>query len=208
MVFDFNGEATVTVGRGKTFGDGPGFENAVHFQAEIVVKTGLRGGRMAMIAMTTRSSINVCDLHVHQHQWIGEGNCPGHAESSRYPCLAFCEGGGDLLAALHFIWCEDREPDCTVVAMLGASLNLHPKALPLLARKRVRIFGHIDPSGVGHQAVERWSCQLARVGADVDAFDFTGLRRTDGALVKDLNDCTSIHADDFESNRELWRMLP
>ena len=70
--------------------------------------------------------------------------------------------------------------------MLGASLRIHPNALPLFARKRIRIFGHDDEAGRG--AVERWAAQLASVAGDVDAFTFAGLRRVDGEPVKDLND--------------------
>jgi hypothetical protein len=132
----------------------------------------------------------------------------GVNEAQPFPNLALCEGGPDLLAAFHFIHCEDREHDCTAVAMLGANLDMHPDALPVFAGKRIRIFGHADANGAGRQAVDRWAAQLTEVGADVDAFDFTGLHKVDGSTVKDLNDCTSILADDFEVNRELWGMLP
>ena len=57
-------------------------------------------------------------------------------------------------------------------------------------------------------AVERWAAQLASVGADVDAFSFAGLRQTDAKPVNDLNDSHLIHADDFEAERILWRVMP
>jgi hypothetical protein len=132
----------------------------------------------------------------------------GANEAAEYPSLAFCEGGPDLIAACHFIVCEGRQNDCSVVTMLGAALNLHPDALPLFAGKRVRIFGHTDASGAGNRAVERWGEQLARAGAQVDAFSFAGLRKTDGSAIKDLNDSVSVCAEDFESNRELWGLMP
>ncbi|MGA2556666.1 MAG: CHC2 zinc finger domain-containing protein [Verrucomicrobiota bacterium] len=132
----------------------------------------------------------------------------GIKEAQPFPVIAFCEGGPDLLAAFHFIDCEGRERDCATVAMLGAGLDIHEDGLPLFAGKRIRIFGHDDDSGAGDNAVDRWAWQLTRAGADVDAFDFAGLVKTDGSPVKDLNDCASICADDFEANRELWRLIP
>ena len=132
----------------------------------------------------------------------------GIKEAAPFPCLAVCEGGPDLLAAFHFILCEGRDVDCAAVAILGASLTIHSDALPFFAGKRVRIFGHADASGAGTAAVERWAGQLARAGANVDAFDFAGLKKADGLPVNDLNDCTSICADDFEDNRELWSLMP
>ena len=128
----------------------------------------------------------------------------GAKESQPFPAIALCEGGADLLAAFHFAWCEDRERDVAPVAMLGASQRIHESALPLLARKRIRIFPHLDSAG--RQAAERWARQLE--GAEVDWFDFAGLQKTDGNAVGDLNDCTSICADHFEADRELWEMLP
>ena len=139
----------------------------------------------------------------------GNANWPvGAGASSTFACLAFCEGGPDLLAAFHFIVMEGREADCTAVAMLGASLSIHQAALPLFAGKRIRIFGHSDASGAGEKAVERWAWQLTRAGAEVDACNVAGLRKTDDSPVKDLNDCTSLCPDDFDSNPALRRMLP
>jgi hypothetical protein len=82
----------------------------------------------------------------------------GAAESRRYPCLAFCEGGGDMLAALHFIWCEDRELDCAAVGMLGAGLNIHLNALALFAGKHIRISATLSRAA---QVVRRLNAGLA-----------------------------------------------
>ena len=130
----------------------------------------------------------------------------GAREAQPFGSVALCEGGPDLLAAFGFLWAEEREEGCTAVTMLGSSLDIHGDALPLLARKRVRIFGHSDEKG--RAAVERWAGQLRSVGADVDAFRFDGLRRVNGSAVGDLNDATNISPDDFEANRELWNMMP
>jgi hypothetical protein len=130
----------------------------------------------------------------------------GIHEAQPFRFIALTEGAPDLLAACHFIVCEHREQDCAPVAMLGASQHIRAQALPLLACKRIRIFGHDDDEG--QRAVGNWARQLEDAGADVDAFSFTRLRKTDGSPVKDLNDCTSIHADDFEAERSLWNFMP
>jgi len=132
----------------------------------------------------------------------------GAADAAPFPSIAVCEGGPDLLAALHFMLAEGRDCGCAAVAMLGASLSIHRDALPLFAGKRVRIFGHADASGAGDRAVSHWACQLTRAGAELDAFRFTGLFKADGSAVKDLNDCCLISADDFHSNPDLPRMMP
>ncbi len=137
----------------------------------------------------------------------GQAKWPvGIHEAQPFPVVALVEGGPDSLAAFHFISCEDREGDCTAVAMLGASHYIHPDALPLFSGKRVRIFGHSDKAG--KDAVSRWAGQLTKAGATVDAFRFDGLRRKDESAVKDLNDLTDIHADDFEDHRITWSILP
>ncbi|MGH8024153.1 MAG: CHC2 zinc finger domain-containing protein [Limisphaerales bacterium] len=130
----------------------------------------------------------------------------GIMEARPFSVIALCEGGPDLLAACHFIVCESRERHCSPVAMLGATQRIHPDALPLFAGKRIRIFGHADDEG--RKAVERWTRQLETAGADCDAFNFAGLRQADESAVKDLNDLTFIHPDDFETERTLWNLLP
>ena len=130
----------------------------------------------------------------------------GTREAEAFPNIALVEGMPDLLAAFHFIHCQQRTADCTALAMLGASQRIPEDALPGLAGKRIRAFRHADDPG--QQAGERWARQLEAIGAEVDFFDFHGLRQGDEFAVKDLNDLTAIHADDFEDDRSLWNLLP
>lgn len=130
----------------------------------------------------------------------------GIGEAASFPIIALCEGGPDLLAACAFILAEGRERDVAPVAMLGGCARIHADALQAFAGKRVRIFPHADDTG--DAAANRWAEQLNEAGADVDAFSFAGLRRMDGAPVKDLCDLAAIHADDFEADRALWAMFP
>ena len=117
----------------------------------------------------------------------------GTGEAQQFKTVALVEGGGDLLAAFHFIHCEDREDDVAPVAILGASQRIPEDALQLLAGKRIRLYPHTDTAG--HRAEARWTQQLEAVGAEVDAFGFDDLRRMDGADVGDLNDLAYISAD-------------
>jgi len=109
----------------------------------------------------------------------------GVEESAPFATVAFCEGSPDLLAAHHFIWAENREHDCAAVAILGAA-NINADALRFFEGKRVRIFRHVDATG--DAAMNRWAKQIAGAGAEVDAFNFAGLRQADGSPVEDLND--------------------
>ncbi len=111
------------------------------------------------------------------------------------------EGMPDFLAAVHFAWEADRF-DLYPVAILGRTVqNLHPAALASLSGRRIRAFPHADSDGGGAMAMDRWAWQCS--GAEVDAFDFTGLRRSDGKAAKDLNDCAVIHSDDLPFLDEL-----
>jgi hypothetical protein len=129
----------------------------------------------------------------------------GVEESAPFATVAVCEGSPDLLAAHHFIWTENRAQDCAAVAIFGGA-NIHADALRYFANKRVRIFRHLDAAG--DAAMNRWAKQIADAGAVVDAFNFGGLRQSDGRPVEDLNDCARIHADDFLTHRCLWNLLP
>ena len=136
----------------------------------------------------------------------------GCNESVRFASVALVEGGGDFLAALHFIALEGRGRDVAPVALLGAGNRIDRAALPLFRAKAVRIFAHVDkpnPKGVcpGLEAAARWQEQLTSAGAVVTCFDFSGLRKIDESPVRDLNDLTSIHPDDFESDRELSELM-
>jgi hypothetical protein len=130
----------------------------------------------------------------------------GLKESSPFRIVLLVEGGPDLLAAAHFIWCENREHDAAPVAMLGAAHKLQGHALSFLAGKRIRIFSHDDQSGIN--ATRRWTTQLNRVDAKVDAVSFQGLKQTNGTPVKDLNDLCYVHADDFEKHQTIQNLIP
>ena len=112
--------------------------------------------------------------------------------------VMWVEGGPDILAAYHLIWCEDRH-DVVPVSMLGASSTPHSVALRQLAGRIVRIYPHADKAGI--RAALRWDRQLRSVGATVTCFDFSGLRRMDGRLVGDLNDYLLLGYDDWEAER-------
>lgn len=127
----------------------------------------------------------------------------GVAHAQNYAALMLCEGGPDFLAAFHFIANADRLADICPIAMLGANQRIHEAALPMLAGKRVVIYAHADAAG--QCGAERWREQLHSIGATVEKFDFKGLLKADGSPVKDLNDCTQIHADD---SAELADLLP
>lgn len=131
----------------------------------------------------------------------------GARESTPFPTIALCEGGPDVLAAFHFIHLAARERDCSAVAMLGAALDIHPRALVLFSGKRVRIFAHHDSTRqlAGAHAAARWAKQLMVAGANVDVFSFAGLHRLDGSPVKDLNNCSVM---DFEASARLRTLLP
>ena len=130
----------------------------------------------------------------------------GLKESLPYPIVLLVEGGPDLLAAAHFIYCENREKEAAFVVMLGASQRLKSDALTALSGKRVRIFSHDDKSG--YSSTQRWANQLRNVEADVDAISFDGLIQTDGPDVGDLNDLCSVHADVFEKHEEIQNLVP
>lgn len=124
---------------------------------------------------------------------------------AHFRALLVVEGGPDYLAALHFIL--DGCHDCLPVAFLGAGAgaSIHSEALPLFKGRRLRLYPHYDAGGQGEVAARRWAEQFSSAGAEFDAFDFSGLRKTDGSPIKDLNDCTQIHADD---SAELEGLLP
>jgi hypothetical protein len=130
----------------------------------------------------------------------------GLEESLPYPIVLLVEGGPDLLAAAHFIYCENRESEAAPVAILGAGHRLKQEALIALAGKTIRIFSNADKSG--YSSTKRWADKLRSVDAKVDAVSCEGLRKTDESPVGDLNDLCFVHADDFESEAEIRNLVP
>jgi len=116
----------------------------------------------------------------------------GIVEAKSCRAIALVEGMPDFLAAFHCIWAEDRS-DVAPVAMLGVSMSIHPVALRLFRGKRVRIFPHFDAGRfTGFHAARKWEAQLLGAGAIVDCFELTGLTRSDGQAVSDLNDLAQL----------------
>jgi hypothetical protein len=126
------------------------------------------------------------------------------AQNSRV--IVLVEGSADFIAAYHCIWAEARR-DVAPVAILGASMSIHPVALRLFKGKRVRIFPHYDEKGFhGFDAARKWEAQLQSVGAVVDCFDLSGLTRSDDRCVCDLNDLCSVSYEQWQS--EVRDILP
>lgn len=130
----------------------------------------------------------------------------GVNEARSFPCIVLVEGSGDCIAGHHFIWLEDKEQRCPVVTLLGSSVNIPAQTVRLFHNKRIRLYPHLDEAG--RRAAERWADQLVGVAKAMDIFDFEGLRQVDGCPVQDLNDVCNVLANDFEEDRELWRLMP
>jgi hypothetical protein len=122
--------------------------------------------------------------------------------------IAITEGGPDLPAAWHFIYCTKRW-DVLPIATLGRAVHgLHPDALKLLVDKPIKFFPHVDPDGGGLKQVELISeQQLQVIGCLPMYFDLTGLRTHDGKPVKDLNDLTQLDTNQLGEIGDLflWR---
>jgi hypothetical protein len=126
--------------------------------------------------------------------------------SRRFDNIALVEGGGDFLAALHFLLAEGRIRDVGPVAMLGGGSRIAPEALPFFQEKSMRIFAHADQPRI--EAAARWQQQLTEAdAARVHCFDLSDLLTSGGRLAKDLNDLTSLDADEFESDRQLSSLM-
>lgn len=110
-----------------------------------------------------------------------------------FRAVLIVEGGPDYLAALHFV--IEGQGDCLPIAMMGGSASMHPDAVAILQGKRIRFYPHQDENRAGMDAVERWIDQIDPERKNCDWWEFEG-RKADGALIKDLNDCTSIAAED------------
>jgi len=125
----------------------------------------------------------------------------GVRESVPFPAVAICEGGPDMLACLHFLIGSQKDDHVAPICMGSAGCHIPQDALELLRGKRVRIF--IDNDARGRHASTNWAKQLINVGCKVDGFDFSGLMKRDGNLVKDLNDCTQLSDESIARYGEL-----
>ncbi len=125
-------------------------------------------------------------------------------QAGRRWVVLILEGSKDALAAFSFAEAEDTLADVSIVTALGSGLRLRPDDLEKLRGKLVRIIGDIDEAG--REAVENAAARLEGVAAEVQTLDLAGLRCSDDKPVKDLADVLCIHADDFESDRELWNI--
>jgi hypothetical protein len=122
--------------------------------------------------------------------------------------IAILEGGPDLLAAWHFIYCTKRW-DVLPIAILGRAIHgLHVDALTLLKGKRVKFFPHVDPDDGPVQQVKLIAHQLRKIGCQPTYFDLTGLRTRGGKPVKDLNDLTRLDANQLGELRDLFYERP
>jgi hypothetical protein len=131
----------------------------------------------------------------------------GIKQIGKTPFIAFCEGGPDFLAAYHYVYFESRR-DCAVVCMLGASHNISESVLHLFQDKIVRFYIHNDDNSAGLNGARKWINSLQPYARKIDCFCFENYKMQNGNDVRDLNDLTSICANNFESNRELWSILP
>ena len=112
----------------------------------------------------------------------------GAADLASAASVLLVEGSGDFLAAWHFITAEGLHGRCAAVAMTGAANWIPSEALPEIARRRVRIFPHLDTSKAGEEAALRWETQITKAGGAAHCFDLSGLVTIAGECVGDLND--------------------
>ena len=121
----------------------------------------------------------------------------GTLEAASAQAVAWLEGAPDLLAFFHFAWVEKKTDSVAPVAMLGAAnQRIAGDALARFAGKHVVLYPHCDPAG--QTAAKAWARQLRGAGAEVSAFDLSGIEKDDGSAGKDLNDLTALSADCYE----------
>ncbi len=130
----------------------------------------------------------------------------GASEIEGFENVLFCEGGPDLLAAHHLIYCDDRQKDTAAVAMLGAGQPIHQDAIERFRGTRVRFFMHTDRGG--RKGVRQWWKAVQSVASKVDAYDFQGLKKLTGEPVNDLNDFLHVDVDQWEEIEHVRDPLP
>lgn len=109
------------------------------------------------------------------------------------------EGSGDFLAAWHFITAEHLHGRCAAVAMTGAANWIPSEALQEIAKKRVRIFPHLDTSKAGEEAALRWETQITKAGGSAHCYDLNELTTFAGEGVGDLNDVLKMERHEIEN---------
>jgi hypothetical protein len=119
--------------------------------------------------------------------------------------MALCEGGGDGLAAAHFAIQSGCIDDLGIVVMLGASQPIAEEALPYFRNNNVRLI--IDNDRAGEHGKDVRKQQLLPVAGHLSGVTFRGLKRCDGAPVKDLNDLCLLSSNDYEAHREFVEKL-
>jgi len=124
----------------------------------------------------------------------------GISAAAPFPAIALVEGVPDFISVLHHAGCRGLESRIAPVMMPGAGVRIAKEALPLFAKKRVRVFVHDDNRG--SEAFSRWSGQLIEAGAVVDGFAFDGLMQSNRKRVKDLNDLCRIDVNSWEAHRD------
>jgi hypothetical protein len=123
----------------------------------------------------------------------------GHTE--KFERILLLEGSGDLVAGYHFALKMSK--GWLPVAMLGANSRIVLEALQILRERQIRIVPHLDKAG--DKAASNWANQLREADCRVDRFDLSGIRKRNGFLVKDLGDCTDLHAEDQNELEELFK---
>jgi hypothetical protein len=118
--------------------------------------------------------------------------------------IALVEGSADYFAALHFAQVFDV-PGVLPVAVLSRTVKrFHPQSLDRFGGRRIRILPHSDHDQGGYRSAILLGKQLQKLGCEVDAFKFEGLRKVDGSPINDLNDCVQIASADSNKLQELF----
>ena len=132
----------------------------------------------------------------------------GTLESVHFPKVALCEGAPDFLALISIAEAEEKKNLVAPLAMLGGGIGqIASDALPYFRGKHVRIFPHVDRTGLSTLAI--WARQIANAGATkVDAFDLGGLVRDDRKRGKDVADLCRIDPECFERYPKFREVLP
>jgi hypothetical protein len=127
----------------------------------------------------------------------------GIQEAKPYPCIALVEGIPDLIAAFQICVVEGVLEHVAPVAMLSAGPAIDETALPMFQNKHVRIFVHEDEAG--RKAATKWKTQLESHAREVNFVSFSDFKSKG---IKDLCDFKDLHATNFATNPDEWRVLP